>query len=272
MKFYKYYSPKIGEKVIRELKIKGTDPNYTNDPYEFAPEVSHCNEGGEFATLSSEKIEPLKSIFSKKYRLICGSTNIDNILLWSHYADAHTGIAIEFNVLEKPFGNISNEYKGNVNYQSSRSIFFAIKEMSINSFKDQFIKMALHKALIWEYEKEYRFIEQTSNFDCIGLIDIDPKSINTIIFGFHCEQSVIKSVMKLLKRKELQHVEVACIDLSYNEHKLKIHPSNKEKINKKFDDCVRIKPNKTRHIISKLSSFLFCIKNFIPKYIQRNLR
>ena len=239
MKFYKYYSPKIGEKVIRELKIKGTDPNYTNDPYEFAPETSYCNEGGEFANLRPEKIEPLKSIFSKNYRLICGSTSGDNFLLWSYYADGHTGIAIEFNVSEKPFGIISDEYKDNVNYQSSRSKYFAINPMTINTFKDQFIEMAFHKDLIWEHEKEYRFIEETSNFDCIGLIDIDPKSINTIIFGFHCEDPVIKSVMKLLKKKELQHVKVAYIDLSYNEHKLKIHPSTKKEIIKIMDDKLK---------------------------------
>ncbi len=235
MKFYIYYSPKIGEKVIRELKIKGTDVVYTNDPYEFAPKVYTFNEGDELAIPRPEKIELLKSICSENFRVICGSTVIDNNLLWSHYAEGHTGIAIEFNVLEEPFRTIFNEYKGHVKYQSSRPKYFVKDDMLIEQHKKQFLNMAFHKAPNWEYEKEYRFVMQTDIFDCIGLIDIDPKSIKTIIFGFYCPHSVIKSILKFLKRKELQHVKVAYIELFSDEYKLNIHTSTKEEIIKIMD-------------------------------------
>ncbi len=230
MKFYIYYSPKIGEKVIRELKIKGTDLADTNDPYEFAPIVLPFKEGDESAPSRPDKIELVKSICSKIFRAFCGSTVIDDILLWSHYSVAHTGIAIEFNVLEEPFGSNTDECKGYVKYQSSRPEYFVRKDMPINLHAEQFYNMAFHKAPNWKYEKEYRFLIPTSIFDCFGLIDIDPKSIKTIIFGFYCPHSVIKSIIKLLKRKELQHVKVAYIDLFSDEYKLNIHTSTKEEI------------------------------------------
>ena len=183
-------------------------------------------------------------MFSKNFRVICGSTVIDDILLWSHYACGHTGIAIEFNVLEEPFSNSSNEFKGNVKYQSSRPEYFVRKCMPINLHADQFLNMAFHKAQNWEYEKEYRYVMPTSIFDCNGLIDIDPKSIKTIIFGFYCPHEVMKSIMKLLERKQLQHVKVAYIELFSDEYKLNIHTSTKGKIIEIMDD--RLKSIKKR--------------------------
>ncbi len=261
MKFYIYYNPRIAKKVIRDLKIKGTDPLYANDPYEFAPIVLPYEEGDDYATSRPDMVEMVKSISSKNFRVICGSTVLDDVLLWSHYAMGHTGIAIEYDVLKAPFGITPAEFKGNVRYINSRPKYFIKENMPDNLHNEQFLNMSFNKALNWKYEKEYRFMISTDRIDRYGLIDLDPKSIKTVIFGFYCPQSVIRPIMNHLNREVLQHVEVSFIELISNQYKLNIHTTTKEDIVKIMDDRLKsMRARKIRIINTKIASFLFCIK------------
>ena len=77
----------------------------------------------------------------------------DNLLMWSHYADAHAGICIEFGAsrLEHSqfFGNAMQ-----VEYRDELPV--------VNVYKDDLIEQArahiATKSKHWEYEKEWRII------------------------------------------------------------------------------------------------------------------
>jgi hypothetical protein len=46
--------------------------------------------------------------FGKYWRLICASQVHDSVLMWSHYADNHTGLVLEFDASQPPFSQIPN--------------------------------------------------------------------------------------------------------------------------------------------------------------------
>ena len=83
---------------------------------------------------------------------ICSfSQTIKPILLWSHYANQHRGIAIEITLNKSEFPNL---YK--VNYVSRiPEIDFAASNSQIN--------VLTNKVSIWSHEREYRVIDNRAN-------------------------------------------------------------------------------------------------------------
>src|SRR5688572_18506167 len=41
--------------------------------------------------------ERYRDIIDRDFRLVCFSENLDNMLMWGHYANGHTGFVVEFN-------------------------------------------------------------------------------------------------------------------------------------------------------------------------------
>lgn len=83
------------------------------------------------------------------------SKNKENILLWSHYTNGHTGICIEFKAMEN--NPDQREFLGraaNVTYPEFNII------MKKNLYKDRTddIRHLFYKAKFWEYEEEYRIV------------------------------------------------------------------------------------------------------------------
>lgn len=81
----------------------------------------------------------------------CFSMSNDNMLMWSHYADKHQGICLEFDILR----DTTNVFRMlcQVKYTNTRE--------SCNYIRDSFSYLrcfALTKSTDWSYEKEYRAI------------------------------------------------------------------------------------------------------------------
>jgi hypothetical protein len=96
----------------------------------------------------------------KEWGILCTSMINDNILLWSHYANKHTGICLGLNV-----NKLLTTYRGNgemgagdVKYGDYSSVPppFADDDNEINKTFQPFF---LAKAPFWNYELEYRFLE-----------------------------------------------------------------------------------------------------------------
>ncbi|MEI0562370.1 DUF2971 domain-containing protein [Brachyspira pilosicoli] len=103
----------------------------------------------------------------EKIKVACLTTHNDNTLMWSHYADKHQGICIEYdinkiinkkNIIIKRI-NYSNKMNiGNffINYYKNilQNINIDITNHSINNITDLFII----KSREWKYEDEYRIL------------------------------------------------------------------------------------------------------------------
>ncbi|GGE82152.1 DUF2971 domain-containing protein [Massilia psychrophila] len=103
--------------------------------------------------------------------VLCLSANRDDILMWSHYADSHRGICLEFDGYYEFFANALE-----VQYQPSRP--------TINPFKQTRTEMMnaalLSKSEHWKYEEEWRAIQYNGG---PGVYRFPPKALTGIILG-----------------------------------------------------------------------------------------
>jgi hypothetical protein len=85
--------------------------------------------------------------------VVCYSEVNSNILMWSHYADSHKGICLEYDSTERPIKKWKNYKYYPVNYDHNRCI-----DILDCGFENSFFKLITTKSPDWEYEKEYRLI------------------------------------------------------------------------------------------------------------------
>ena len=163
MKYYKYRTTNNLEwlaDILVNHRFYCSLPNLLNDPMEG---LFHVN-------LKDQGLSTLQ--FSNENFKICSfSTDLTEILLWSHYAEEHKGIAIEF----EPHKDLNE-----INYSDS-----------LPTFTDKMLtaeEIHLTKLKRWAYEREYRYI--TKNMEEEFLYG----KITKIIFGIRTPDSVKKII------------------------------------------------------------------------------
>ena len=112
-------------------------------------------------------------------------------LMWSHYADQHRGICIEYDVADSAFSNINP-----IDYNRPRSIkvseLIAWKLNGCHKAKsDVYNTWLLTKAPQWGYEQEWRDIVDASG------VKPAPARISGVYFGLRCDAAVKTVVVKL---------------------------------------------------------------------------
>jgi hypothetical protein len=186
-------------------------------------------------TIHSKFIDDLidESIKSLKQSSLVGclSERIDSVLMWSHYAENHTGFALNYDFNErysmdtKITGLKATEFTDKklfpVKYTNQRfnatyyvefhfidnyyrSIGLELKKPFFD--KLFYYKILLFKSMDWEYEKEWRIIKQTnlnyddnkSNIDFIE--NIKPKEI---YLGANIEKSNKDRLIEISKSKNI---------------------------------------------------------------------
>lgn len=128
---------------------------------------------------------------NSKYGICCFSSNRDSLLQWSHYADSHQGICIEFDFKHSSsLGIVPLE------------IIYQDEYPSINIYsKDRDNLDLLNKSLLtkhssWSYEGEHRSIKPK-----IGNHKLESRDqIKSITFGVNSKDEKIKEVIELLKK------------------------------------------------------------------------
>lgn len=116
--------------------------------------------------------------FSEEFRVYCFGTDAGNLLMWSHYADGHKGICIEFNTNNNVIGTA---------YRVEYSNEYPVWRLD-NPDRMSYL---LTKADVWEYEKEYRLIaqqcENTTSKECLATennyLKLPENSVLSIIVG-----------------------------------------------------------------------------------------
>ena len=123
------------------------------------------------------------------------SATWSSALMWSHYADEHRGICVEYNTTDQEHPNL-----GPVSYRAPR----AVKASDLVRWKgrdDQAAKARViqtyfyAKSAEWKYEKEWRDVRDDN-----GVREL-PFRISAIYFGLRCDIAVISSMVRLLNDK-----------------------------------------------------------------------
>ncbi len=118
---------------------------------------------------------------------------LEQPLMWSHYAEQHRGLCIEYDVSNVPPGTVRS-----VAYDESRVIRSSIvRTWLLND--DPGARAEIERACLltkskeWQYESEFRIL------DAIGLRS-SPADVMTITFGLRCslerQYTLIKSLQE----------------------------------------------------------------------------
>ena len=150
------HDPQISEEqLIREALAKVHDPERSPLRTEMQAEVQALH--GEHIT--------------ETIGVLCFSTQCDEILMWSHYANFHQGICLRFDANHPYFTNTHE-----VQYHTRRP--------RINPFRDTTIQMMeaalLAKAGQWKYEQEWRLIHYKLG---PGVRKFPEKALNGVVLG-----------------------------------------------------------------------------------------
>lgn len=101
--------------------------------------------------------------------IACFAQRWNNVLMWSHYANKHTGICVEYD-FDIPFKTAPNSLLLPVEYTSMRPLLpieklgvtqnkdFKVNDANINTVFADVLKALITKSEIWKYEQEWRHI------------------------------------------------------------------------------------------------------------------
>ena len=144
--------------------------------------------------------------FVPRLRVFSVSTVKDEVLMWSHYAENHTGVVFKLAVLPELDNPLC--VAGPVNYQNNPPIFFPIEDW-IDDLVG--IKEIDHEKLYWEfayansqkwrYEQEWRVWDLLPEAENKLFSDYSfyPQEVNAIYFGCNTEKEIQKDITALAK-------------------------------------------------------------------------
>lgn len=133
------------------------------------------------------------------------SNVISNVLMWSHYANNHCGMCVEYHFSE----NFSKCQKGVLRFRNV--IYHPKKErvsLDINTINTDIGLLTKHNA--WKYENEVRLIAYLpENDDKFVSLKLDPESyIKNIFFGLRCPQKDIETVTNALSGRNVNYFQM----------------------------------------------------------------
>lgn len=113
--------------------------------------------------------------------VFCLAENINSVLMWSHYANNHRGIAVVFETYAEPAKQgLPPFFK--VRYQEARATLGGL--FTPEGIADDVVDALLVKADFWKYEQEWRaFAPQGAH----KTIEFDHRIVTGIVFGANCK-------------------------------------------------------------------------------------
>lgn len=144
--------------------------------------------------------------------ICCFSKEKDNILMWSHYADSHRGICLEFDITEDydffVFPIIIKYERGYPKIDVSETRGNVGKELLTTKYEG------------WQYEQEVRIYKEAYRE-----YEFKPTSLKAIYFGCKVEDSERKNLYEFIRGIEcFGHVEFYKGKVSESEYKIDFNP------------------------------------------------
>ena len=186
---YKYCSHETAHQMIENESIRFATRSHFNDPFDIAPVMSKMKEREILAYYDAspqsfkerglskstwkkqlknngptliERISKVAIDNLNMFKITCLSENSNHILMWSHYADGHKGVCLQFKDIKQCLnvGKINMHYE-RVNYVPCDKRP-TLKPLSRDHAS--IIETLSTKYDIWEYEQEWRIIAYSDTF------------------------------------------------------------------------------------------------------------
>lgn len=178
--FIKNLSKTVADNEISEINYFSTDEEFSKNPDDAR------------RSLLIESVEKELNIASHS-GIFCLSEHNDSTLMWSHYGEQHKGICIGYSINED-----AKDALFKVEYEGPRE--FKASDLLGSLEGDKTSRLRLHtdtllrKAKQWEYEQEWRYIDNVRLYD-------SPFKLESITFGWKCPQPIIAAVATVVRRK-----------------------------------------------------------------------
>lgn len=165
---------------------------------------------------------------TRSFRVLCLSAKSDNLLMWSHYADAHRGIALGIRRVKERFTDTAKP----VEYKDARPVFLSAYDRVMRFTgqerplpKTAVWELALTKSTCWEYEEEWRCLDDDENdYPLFTDNAIDGSDIESIIFGCQIDEEHKTSIIDLVgKTRVLDHVRLYQSRIDQRSYQLNFH-------------------------------------------------
>lgn len=146
-------------------------PPQLNDPFDCAVKLANDDEDGEAS---------IQGKVNKRTGVLSFSESNDNALMWSHYANGHRGMSLEFDMAKWPEKVRTGYYLARVEYAMCRPLptLTPQEQAAVETLK----KIAFTKHEDWRYEKEWRMICSFKNH-CDPFLRFPKDALTGVIFG-----------------------------------------------------------------------------------------
>ncbi|WP_115462136.1 DUF2971 domain-containing protein [Winogradskyella aurantiaca] len=128
----------------------------------------------------------------KSIGVTCFSENYNNTLMWSHYADSHKGLVLEF---KKDINGSLSRKMLPVNYFENYPII-NVSDYTEEQMISIVYQVICAKGIDWEYENEWRAITANGS----GLEEFDKSELSGVIFGLNTEENHKKEIFDLIQK------------------------------------------------------------------------
>ena len=156
---------------------------------------------------------------AERWRLYCLSPHPDSTLMWSHYANRHRGICLEFDTSVPIFGGALQ-----VIYRES------LPPISASSFEDwgKIASMLVEKSSDWRYENEYRVLARDVMADALpsdflpitdkDFLQLPLGALTAVIAGCNADLTTVDSIV----RQHAPNVQVKTCVRAHNKYSLSV--------------------------------------------------
>lgn len=142
MRVFHFTSTKYALRNVQKQWLKVARIKELNDPFELLCADLHNKS-------ERKKFKAFKKEVSQDYGVLCFSSSWKNPLMWSHYANGHKGVALEFEIQDNlltPIDYVPERVKFDISHIAARGGF---QERDID-------KLLSTKSEHWSYEQELR--------------------------------------------------------------------------------------------------------------------
>ena len=255
---YKYLGGQRIEKFIKERQLRFTQLQALNDPFESSvllqmevedvvkaetleemkakrkqqfpaksaqidTQFEHMQQASYYLSLPHVQGEMVTNYLSSLFGILSLSRNHRNMLMWSHYADSHTGFVV---ALDENHSFFSDSGREEFNPPLKRVTYRHNRKISELPTLDS---LYCEKSLDWAYEEEERLFKDleicekqksTCAFDCsIYLHEVPLECIKEIYFGANMKEEQCFEYRKLIS-ESMPNVSVYRASISPEEYSL----------------------------------------------------
>ena len=170
--------------------------------------LSHTNSFNDPVDPSIKQFKKYKEDYNyllDSIKVGCLTTKKDNTLMWSHYADKHSGICIEYDIgkIYEKDNLIINKVNYNMPIITHKSIVDK-ETLEIDNI-NRLIELFAIKSNEWKYEKEYRILYYDKERKKDGILIDCP--IKSICFGTETSEDDKNLIYEIVKNKKGNQIE-----------------------------------------------------------------